>query len=113
MSSIVRLWDFLNAQGQQTSQSMVGSGRISNSSEVLWLSMFVICKNQEHPIENEGARVFTTLYLNFSDANSVVNGGISQKFKLIQAFVHVLITCKNEDPIKNEGARVATAYLPL
>ena len=31
------------------------------------------------------------------------------KFKLIQAFLHVLITFKNEDePIKNEGARVAT-----
>ena len=31
------------------------------------------------------------------------------KFELIQAFMHVLDTCKNEeDPIKNEGARVVT-----
>ena len=31
------------------------------------------------------------------------------KFELIQAFMHVLDTCKNEeDPIKNEGARVFT-----
>ena len=29
---------FPNAQGQQTLQSMVGSGRISNLSETLWLS---------------------------------------------------------------------------
>ena len=28
----------------------------------------VICKNEEDPIENVGARVFTTLYINFSDA---------------------------------------------
>ena len=31
----------------------------------------------------------------------------------IQAFMHVLDTCKNEeDPIKNEGARVFTRFLP-
>ena len=36
------------------------------------------------------------------------------KFELIQAFVHVLLTCKNEvDQIKNEGARVFTRFLPL
>ena len=36
------------------------------------------------------------------------------KFELIQAFMHVLDTCKNEeDPIKNEGARVFTRFLPL
>ena len=38
--------------------------------------------------------------------NSVAN---LLKFELIQAFMHVLDTCKNEeDPIKNEGARVDT-----
>ena len=43
--------------------------------------------------------------------NSVAN---LQKFELIQAFMHVLVTCKNkEDPIKNEGARVFTRFLPL
>ena len=43
--------------------------------------------------------------------NSVAN---LLKFELIQAFVHVLDTCKNEeDPIKNEGARVFTRFLPL
>ena len=43
--------------------------------------------------------------------NSVAN---LLKFKLIQAFMHVLDTCKNgEDPIKNEGARVFTIFIPL
>ena len=28
----------------------------------------VTCKNEEDPIKNEGARVFTTLYSDFSDA---------------------------------------------
>ena len=46
-----------------------------------------------------------------SDRNSVAN---LPKFELIQAFMHVLDTCKNEeDPIKNEGARVFTRFLPL
>ena len=32
-------------------------------------------------------------------ANSVVSGGIWRQFKLIQAFIHVLFTCKNaKDP---------------
>ena len=36
------------------------------------------------------------------------------KFELIQAFMHVLVTCKNiEDQIENEGARLFTGFLPL
>ena len=72
--------------------------------------VLVTCKNEEDPIKNEGARVFTTLYSNFPDAQgeiTEVGGGIWPKFELIQAFIHVLVTCKNEDDrIKNEGARV-------
>ena len=30
--------------------------------------VFVTCKNEEDPIKNEGARVITTLFINFSDA---------------------------------------------
>ena len=50
--------------------------------------VLVSYKNEEDPIENVGARVFTTLYMIF--------------------------TCKyEEDPIKNEGARVFTTCSPL
>ena len=46
--------------------------------------------------------------------NSGVGGGIWLKFELIQAFMYVLVTCKNEeDLIKNAGARVFTTFLPL
>ena len=34
--------------------------------------VLVTCKNEEDPIENEGARVFTTLYINFSDAQGQI-----------------------------------------
>ena len=49
--------------------------------------VLVICKNEEHPIKNEGARVFTTLKINFSDAQgqiipeSVVSGQHLNIFK--------------------------------
>ena len=36
------------------------------------------------------------------------------EFELIQAVMHVLVTCKNkEDPIKNEGARVLHKIPPI
>ena len=57
---------FPDAQGQLSLQSMVGSGRISNSSET-FMVVLVTCKNKEDPIKYEGARVFTTLYINFLD----------------------------------------------
>ena len=78
--------------------------------------VLVTCKHEEDLLKNEGARVLTRLYDVFffrrSRANnSEVSGRILPKFKLIQAFIVVLITCKNEeDPIKNEGARVLTSF---
>ena len=61
--------------------------------------VLLTCKNEEVLIKNKGARVLTRLHINFSDttraANSAVSGGIWQKFVLIQAFMVVLVTCKN------------------
>ena len=31
------------------------------------MGLLVACKNEEDPIENEGARLVTTLFINFSD----------------------------------------------
>ena len=82
------------------------------------MDVLVTCKYEEYPIKIEGARVVTTLYINILDAKGQitlgVGGGIWLKFELIQAFMYVLVTCKNEeDPIINEGARVFTTFLPL
>ena len=65
--------------------------------------------------KNEGARVLTRLYDVFSDAQGQLTpksaAEILPKFELIQAFIVVLVTCKNEeDPIRNEGARVLTRF---
>ena len=37
--------------------------------------VLVTCKNEEDPIKNEGASVFTTLYSNFSDAQGQITLG--------------------------------------
>ena len=34
--------------------------------------VLITCKNEEDPIKNEGARVFTTLYSNFSEAQGQI-----------------------------------------
>ena len=76
------------------------------------------CKNEEDPIKNEGARVVTTLFIDFSDAE----GQLTLKSEMescrnsipIQAFMVDLVTCKNEEePLENEGTRVVTRFLPL
>ena len=62
---------FPDAQGQLTPQSTVRSGQISNSVETLWFSSLP-AKNEVDPIKNRGARVFTTLYIYFSDARGQI-----------------------------------------
>ena len=37
------------------------------------MGLLVACKNEEDPIKNEGARVVTTLFINFSDAQGQLN----------------------------------------
>ena len=60
--------------------------------------MLVTCKYEEDQIKNEGARVLTRLYDVFfrrsRAANSEVSGGILPKFKLIQAFIVVLVPAR-------------------
>ena len=86
--------------------------RIMNPSEILWLSSFP-AKIKKKPIKNEGARVATTLFFfrRSRAAYSIVRDGILSKFKLIQAFMVGLVTCKNEeDPSNNGGTRVVTTF---
>ena len=63
--------------------------------------VLVTGKYEENPIKNEGARVLTRLYIDFSDAlgagYSASLGRIELKFKPIQAFIIVLVTYKNDE----------------
>ena len=102
---------FPDAQGQLTLQSMVGSGQISNSSKTLWLFLLPakMKKIRSKMKALECSQYYTSIFQRHKGG-----GGIWPKFELIQASMHVLVTCKNEDDrIKYEGARVFTKFLPL
>ena len=79
------------------------------------MDVLLTCKYEEDPIKNRGARVFTTLYINFSDAQGQITlESVVVSGRNLNSSMHVLTTCKNEDDrIKNEGARVFTRLLPL
>ena len=107
---------FPDAQGQLTPQSLVRSCPISNSSEMLWLSSLPakMKKIRSKMKAIECSQHHSQFFRRARADNSGVGGGIWPKFELIQAFMHVLVTCKNEDDrFKNEDARVFTRFRPL
>ena len=62
--------------------------------------------------------LFVIKILSKNSILTLIKGGNSianlPKFELIQAFMHVHVTCKNEeDQIENEGARLFTRFLPI
>ena len=90
---------FYDAQGKLTPQSKVWLYLKFKLNQV-FMVVLVTCKNEEDPIKIEGPRVITTLSINFlrcsRAANSIIGDGILTEFKLIQAFIVVLLICKNE-----------------
>ena len=55
-----------------------------------------------------------TLIFQMLKLQSTLQSVMEPKFKLIQAVMVVLVTCKTEeDPFKNEDARVVTTFLQL
>ena len=103
---------FPNAQGQLTQKSFVGYCPILNPSEMLCLSLLParMKKTQSKMKALEWSQHY--LMIRSRAANSKVSDGILPKFKLIQAFMADLVTCKKEDPLENEGTIVVTMFLP-
>ena len=64
--------DFSNTKGQVTPRSEVGSGRNSNSSEMLQMSLLLPRIKTIDPNRNEGARVATTLNIDFSHSQGQI-----------------------------------------
>ena len=99
---------FQDAQGQLTPQSLVRSGRISNSSEILWMfslpaSMKKIRSKMKALECSQDFSHYKSMGI-FTDAQ----GQLTPQ-SLVRDVMDVLVTCKyEEDPIKNEGARVDT-----
>ena len=79
--------------------------------------LLLTCKNEEDPFKNRGARVFTTLYIYFSDAQGQITLELvavsgrnlnSSKLSCMYSF-----PCKNDNDRFKNGARVFTRFLPL
>ena len=114
--------NFSDAQGQITLESVMVSGRNSNSSKLLCMSSLPA---RMRMIESKMKELECSRYFShyksmgiFSRrsraANSAVLGPIWPNFELVRDVIDVLVTCKyEEDPIKNEGATVFTTFSPL
>ena len=63
------------------------------------MGVLVACKNEEDPIKNEGARVVTTLFIDFSHAQ----GQLTPK--------SVMESCRNSKPIQAFMADLVTARM--
>ena len=92
-------------------------GRISPNFELIQALMYIIvtCKYDMNPIKNFRKKVMTpflptvTLYVAME-----TSGRVWPNFELIQALMHVLITCKYEkDPIKISGENMMTSFYLL
>ena len=110
---------FYDVQEKLTPQSEVGSTLNSISSMLLWLSLLparmkkiqsklkALTWSQQCYIINQFLRCSRA-------ANSLIGDEILTKFKFIQAFIVVLLICKNEyDLFKIESIRVVTTFLPI
>ena len=95
------------------SVAMETSGGIWPNLELIQalLHVLITCKYEKDQIKNSGENVMTSFsplevygifFIRSRAANSVVHGQIRPNFKLIQALMHVIVTCKYEkDPIKS------------
>ena len=113
------LADFYDAQGKLTPQSEVGFTLNSNSSKLLWLSLLPTrmkkIQSNMKALEWSQQCYIIHLFLRCSRAAySLIGDGILTKFTLIQAFMVVLLICKNEyDLFKFESTSVVTTFLSL
>ena len=106
----ISLWGFSRLQ------SKVHSGQISSPS-ILWVYLLParMKKIQSKMKALEWSQHYSLIFQTLKGSlSSKVSDGIFLKFKLIQAFMDGLVTCKeDEDPTKNEGTRVVTTFSPL
>ena len=104
---------FSDFQGQLTPQSVVQSSRNSNLSVLSCMSSLPASMKRIRwkTAEKSGDTIFPIITLSVTMETS---GWIWPNFKLIQALMYVIITCKYEkDPIKNSPEKMETSFLPL
>ena len=111
--------NLIRPQGHVTPKWLIRSSRNSNSSEILWLSWLQasLTKIRTKMSELAWRHHFPIISLweifrHSRAANSIVSGPIwPKKVKLLQDFMHVLVTCKyKKNQIKNNLEKVETSF---
>ena len=104
---------FLDIQVQITPYYVVISGRNANSSLILCMSSIPTHLKWIGLIQSE-KKWKHQFFRRLRAANFVVRGRIWPNFKLIQALMYIIVTCKYEnDPIKNNREKLATPFSKL
>ena len=102
--------EFLDAEGQLTLLPSLAEFELIQDI----MHFLVTCKFTKDQINSNRVKVKALIIIYSLAAMSVVSCRIWLKFKLITAFMHALILCKNEEyTIKNDGASVTTTFLRL
>ena len=113
--------NLIRPQGHVTPKWLIRSSRNSNSSEILWLSWLQASLTKIRSKMNELAWrhhfpiiSLWEIFRRSRAANSIVSGPIWPKLKLLQDFMHVLVTCKyKKNRIKNNKEKVETSFSQL
>ena len=112
--SIISLWNFFR---RSRAANSVVHGRISPNFDLIQALMYIIvtCKYGMNPIKYFRKKCYDTVFPTVTLSVAMeTSGRIWPNFELIQALMHVLITCKyDKDPIKNSGENVMTPFYPL
>ena len=79
------------------------------------MHVIVTCKYEKKQMKNSQEKVETPFYtIVILSVTMDTSGWIWPNFKLIQALMYVIITCKYEkDLIKNSREKVETLFFPL
>ena len=111
---IISLWGFF--RHSRAANSAV-SGPIRPKFELVRAVMHVIitCKYEKDQKKNSPEKVETPFFPIIAlSVTMETSGWIWPNFKLIQALMNVIITCKYEkDPTKNSREKVETSFFPL
>ena len=79
------------------------------------MHVIITCKYKKERMINSREKVETPFFSIITQSVTMETSGlIWLNFKLIQALMYVIITCKYEkDPIKNSREKVETSFFPL
>ena len=105
---------FSDVQGQLTPQSVVQSGRNSILSELSCMSSLPASmkRNGQKTAKKKWRHCFFPIIT--LSVTMKTRGWIWPNFKLIQALMYIIITCKYEkDLIMNSREKVETSFFPL